>query len=598
MTRVVNGALRWLTHPITGAFGFGLLIWLVLPWMVVAIDDDFGYLRSVVETCQRGRPWTYDWLTPWAASMSVLAGSLFKITGSFRFAIHFSLALSGALGFLGLSSYLKEHGVSGAKSLFISLLILSSPTVLFMSVMFTAVALYLGCFWLCLWMYHRKQWGWFFLFWFVAFSGRQSAIVWLALPGWTVLAHAWTTKTLLPRERSAWYPLLVIAAGGMSLLLLKTGMNPTYGQAIVSSATKGFHPHGGSIALGLLALTAGYGWSGFAALFYDTQARMKAIRSLGSIWRWVALLVVGSAGFFGARWFLGHIEFTHSAYADRLADAWFALFGITAGAGIVLRPVWPRLDMLGAGIGATLLLALYGGIFDYYYIDGFYWGFAAALLPVSKEIPAPVNWANRLGYGLVILVLSVFFLWDVGCYLQQKYEMDRVAAINLIYEQSLREGRFKPHEIGMAVFGYVGWRFERYYHTHEGRDSADLAGFQQATDGWNGKQGMGVIMEPPRALSRYGTWFRGHNSTALKKAANTTVLAELKAPVLWFFEATYFIKRMPDAVSREGRIPFHPESYVERSFPLTDEEWRQLINTGVESFPSKAFDPAMPRIKR
>lgn len=598
MTRVVTRALRWLTHPITGAFGFGILIWLVLPWMVVAIDDDFGYLRSVVETCQRGRPWTYDWLTPWAASMSVLAASLFKLTGSFRFAIHFSLALSAALGFLGLSSYLKEHGVSSAKSLFISVLILSSPTVLFMSVMFTSVALYLGCFWLCLWMYQRKQWGCFFLFWFIAFSGRQSAIVWLALPGWTVLIHLWKTKTWLPRERTIWYPLLVIAGGGISLLLLKKGMNPTYGQAIVSNATKGVHPHGISIALGLLALTAGYGWSAFASLFYDAQARMKAIGSLDSIWRWVALLVVCSAGYMGARFFMGSIEYTHSAYSDGWADVWFGLLGITAGAGIVLRPVRPRLDMLGAGLGATALLALYGGIFDYYYIDGFYWGFAAALLPVSKASPATVSWKFYLGYGVVIVVMVAFSLWDVRCYLQQKYEMDRVAAIHLIYEQSLREGRFKPHEIGMAVFGYVGWRFERYYHTHEGQNSPDLAGFQKATDGWNGKEGMGVIMEPPRALSRYGTWFRGHNSTALKKAPGTTVLAEIKAPVLWFFDATYFIKRMPGPVSREGKLPFHHEDYVDRPFPLNDEEWRLLINTGVESFPSKEFDPAMPRINR
>ncbi len=586
MTRVASRALRCLTHPLTAAFGFGLLLWLVLPWMVVTLDDDFGYLRSVVETCQRGRPWTYEWLTPWAASMSVLTALWFKLTGSFGFAVHFSLALSAALGFLGLSSFLKGHGVSTAKSCFVSLLILCSPTVLFMSVMFTSVALYLGCFWLCLWMYQRKQWGCFFLFWFIAFSARQSAIVWLALPGWTVLVNLWQTKALVPRERSAWSPLLVIAGGGLALLLMKTGMNPTYGQAIVSSATKGFHPHGISIGLSLLALAAGYGWSGFAALFYDATARVQALQNLRSLWRWAALLLVCGAGYLGAQWFQQVTESTHSAYGDVWAASWFGMLGITAGLGIVLRPVLPRPDMLSAGLGATALLALYGGVFDYYYIDGFFWGFASALVPVLKETPSVKSWSLRLAHVMVLAVMGLFFLWDARCYLSQKYELDRAAAVNLIYEQSLRAGKFKPHEVGLSTFGYVGWRFERYFHTHEGRDSIDLAGVMQVTDGWNGKEGMAVITELPKSLSRYKTIFRSHNNTFLRKSPEAITIAELKAPLLWFHEGSYTLKKMPTPPSREEKVLMNYEEYQDRAFPLNDREWRQLIDTGVESFSS------------
>ncbi len=584
MIKAVLRTLHWLNHPLAAAFSFGLLIWLALPWMVVTLDDDFGYLRSVVETCQRGRPWTYEWLTPWAASMSVLAASLFKITGSFSFAIHFSLAMSAALGFLGLSLYLTDHGLSRAKSYFITLLLLTSPTVLFMSVMFTSVALYLGCFWLCLWLYHRKLWAWFFVVWFIAFSARQSAIVWLALPGWTVLVALWRTKTILPRNRTAWHPLLVIAGGGASLLVLKLGMNPTYGQAIVSNATKGFHPHGTSVVLSLLALAAGYGWSCFAAIFYDSQARINAIESLRSIWRWSALVLICSAGYMGAHWFLGSIVSTHSAYGDVWAKSWFGLLGISAGMGIVLRPVLPRLDMLGAGLGATALLALYGGIFDYYYIDGFFWGFAAAIVPISKHTVIAKTWSLRIGHGAVLAMMALFFLWDGRCYLQQKYELDRAAAVNLIYERSIREGKFKPHEIGLSTFGYVGWRFEGHFHTHEGRDSADLAGFMKVIDGWNGKEGMAVITELPKSLSRYKTWFRSHNNTALRKNDRATALTEFKAPVLWFFEASYNLKQMPDLVKREGKTPLDYTDYIDRPFPLNDQEWRDLIITGVESF--------------
>jgi len=68
------------------AIGASLSLWAMLPDGVVVLNDDFGYLRSVLLTAAKGRPWTDDWLEPWAASLSCISALIFKVSGSFRLA--------------------------------------------------------------------------------------------------------------------------------------------------------------------------------------------------------------------------------------------------------------------------------------------------------------------------------------------------------------------------------------------------------------------------------------------------------------------------------------------------------------------------------
>ena len=571
---------RHLTHPAIGAFGFAFLIWLLLPKMVVVIDDDFGYLRSVVETCQRGRPWTYEWLTPWAASMSVLAASLFKISGSFSFAIRFSLSVSAALAFFGLASHLRSGGASPFKSWFIAALLLGSPTVLFMLVMFTSVPLYLGCMWMCIHLSQRKSWCLFFLVWFVGLAARQSAVVWLALPGWAVVSSMWDTRSWWPRDRTAWAPLTVVMAGCLAVLGMKLGMNPTYGQAIVTAATRKLDLKATPLALGVLTLTGGYGWSCFAGLFLGSDKASGVPQRLRSLARCLALIPAVIAGLLGAQWFHGQIVATHSAYGDPYASAWMGLTGMTAALGIVLNPVRPRWEMLLAGLGTMLLLALYGARFDYYYIDPFFWGFAMAVVPNTRKESVSPTRPVCLAHGVIMLIMALFAVWNVRCYVRQKYELDRAAALNRIYEQAIRDGKIRAHEIGLAPFGYVGWRFEHYFHTHEGRNSPDLGGFLKCVDGWTGKEGMAVNIDLPKPISHLRGWFPTHNTSALDKDPRAVVVAKLRTGILWSYKATYFLKRTQGPTPREGKPMVNYADYQDSPFPLNDQEWMTLITKG------------------
>ena len=142
---------------------FGGLIFLLLPASVITLDDDFGYLRSVVETVRRGRPWTDDWLEPWSASISVLAGLVFRFAGSFKLAIHGTLVAAGVASLVGAVGLFLVRGLHAGRAISFAALLLTFPTLLWKSVEFTGMSLYLPCLLLALGAAERRRWGWFLL---------------------------------------------------------------------------------------------------------------------------------------------------------------------------------------------------------------------------------------------------------------------------------------------------------------------------------------------------------------------------------------------------------------------------------------------------
>src|SRR5690349_17121143 len=112
---------------------FGLLIYLILPSQVVVLNDDFGYLRSVLETVQHGRPWTDDWLEPWSASLSVLSALIFKITGSFYAATCGLQAVFAGAAFGGIYTLLRDRGLSQSTAIVAGGVVLLCPTLLWKS---------------------------------------------------------------------------------------------------------------------------------------------------------------------------------------------------------------------------------------------------------------------------------------------------------------------------------------------------------------------------------------------------------------------------------------------------------------------------------
>ena len=96
MLRAVPAMVRTAASR-SAAVRSGVFVFATLPGGVVVMNDDFGYLRSVVATLQHGRPWTDEWLEPWSAGLSVLSALVYLATGSWLLAIQGVQALLARL---------------------------------------------------------------------------------------------------------------------------------------------------------------------------------------------------------------------------------------------------------------------------------------------------------------------------------------------------------------------------------------------------------------------------------------------------------------------------------------------------------------------
>lgn len=584
----------------------GSLVCLLLPNMVVTLDDDFWYLRSVIKTFQKGRPWTDEWLTPWAASASTISALLFKLTGSFHFAIHGQLAASAGLAAMGCTVFLKRQGISSLPALAAPMLLLATPTVLFMFLMFTGVALYMACLWWCLVLADRRQWLWFLVPWALAVASRQSAVAWLALPGWALLTEAWNHRRWLPRTPATRHVLTLFAAAAAVVLLCKFGMNPTGGQKLVAGhvGTGLFSAHAGvPLTLGLLAFLAGLGVASLVRLprLWKTCSFTSLSRQ-----RLLASALLAGAGAGGAFLFRAWSQNTHACYNDAFSGWLFPLLGAALGATLAFAVMRPRGDATLAALGSCLLVALYGGRFDYYFIDALCFGIAAGFpfaaplgasaadrverpdgntLPCQDLPPAPApprTLANRIfslrpvACALIIVTGTAAACWHARSAVRLAAQQAHSAAIILLYEQAIRTGKLAPENVGMGTFGYLGWMFQDYYAAHDGKTAPALGGFSRYAQHWAEGRGTGIITTLPRSLRPWRNLIPTRNTAALRDTPGVPVVHEIRRP---FFGHTirYTLFHGPSAARQAGSLSINPTLYGKRPFPLNDEEWRQLI---------------------
>ncbi len=582
--------------PAAALLLMGGLVWLILPGMVVTLDDDFWYLRSVIKTIQKGRPWTDDWLTPWAASCSSISALLFKLTGSFKFAIHFQLAAAAGLAAMGCGLFLKRQGTPAALAVAAPLLLLATPTVLFMFLMFTGVALYMACLWWCLLLADRRQWLWFLLPWGLAVASRQSAVAWLALPGWALLQEAWATRSWRPWTPAARRLLTLFAGAFLLMILLKRGMNPTEGQKLVlgSFGSVLFSAQSAiPFALGLLAWLAGFSVAGLLRLpsVFKNRSAPPTPRL-----RFVLVPVLAAAGAWGALQFRTWTTNTHDCYNDPVTGWILPALGAVLGAALALTAARPRLDASLAGLGSILLVALYGGRFDYYYNDALFFGLAAGFPcltqsktsspagsapPPSAQVPVRpgktgFSWPFASALALVVLTASTAAFWHARSAVRLATQQAHGAGTATLYEQALRSGKLQPNQVGMATFGYLGWLFQDYYAAHEGKTAPLLGGFSRYAQNWDAGRGTGILCTLPKSLHPWRDLIPTRNRAALRDTPGVPVLLEIKYPLFGQL-LRYALLRGPSQEALPGTLILNPADFQRVPFPLNDSEWRHLI---------------------
>jgi len=437
------------TWVAVAAVGYAVLIYAVLPAGIVALDDDFGYVRSVVLTLQHGRPWTDDWLEPWTAGLSALSATLYHATGSFYFGTYGLLAMLAGLSFFFFGLLLREKGAGAGRSILFALLTLTFPTFLWKTVQFTGMALYIPCLLGALWSAQKRRWPLFTTLWLLAIATRQSAITWAVLP-----VAAWAKDRLAGNRtwgRAAFQTTLVLACGAVLFRWLGRFMNKTHAQLLTSdqmwshwSIPQAFRIAAIGAGLFLLVLGLAGAWSIVNAPCSLPQSRAGwAIRVIGAA-AILSLLTVGTHDF---------VAFDHAALDGPIGTYELKGLVVLAAAGLLAGRLSFDLVPLAGAVASLAALTFRGELWDYYAIDLmvlFFFAFAAPAEPIPVAGIGSGRWRLQTG---VVGVLAVFHLCFIGHF---KHRLDRGYALCCMGSRALSEGRLHPDELSFIPFGLGG----------------------------------------------------------------------------------------------------------------------------------------------
>jgi hypothetical protein len=561
--------LRPIDRLLLAALGYGALIFLVLPTGVVVQNDDFGYLRSVVETLRHGRLWTDDWLEPWAGGLSAMAASVVKTTGSFFLATNGLLAVLAAIGFGMTSLLLRARGCSVGRAVVVTALLFTMPSLLWKTVEFTGIALYVPCLLLALHAAERNRWVLFLLAWALALITRQSAIAWGALPAVALVSALWRRPTS-NSTRAALIPALVAIAGVGLFVGFSRAINPTHARTLLANSIfRDPLAHLRNMNFGhasmLVMLCGGAFLVAVGLRSFALGTCEHAGRATG-VWR---RLAIGVAAAVIVAWLGPEIAVEHGSFNTAFGQSYlFLLLGLSvwgwwSGVSVAISG-----GVAIAALAGSAILAIRGAVWDYYLLDIALFGFFAGPTGAFQSAAAPNRKSNhrfpclqRAAITLLVVAHGLFLL-------NFKVLLDRNLAFVRLAEDALRRRLIQPSELAFTPFGYQGWHLYPYYLNHEGRTSVDLGGFV----GYVGTGTVAVGQAYSRALHVFPR-FR-HEPPADRHA----LIGQVRFRCCWFFHGEFFLLRSAVEELRPPKWSITPAEYQLQPYPLNDAEWRELVS--------------------
>ncbi len=567
----LTGISARLSGPvISGALAYGILIFLLLPPGVTVLNDDFGYLRSVVETLQHGRPWTDDWLGPWAAGLSVLSALVFKLTGSFFVATNGLLVGFAVLAFWAGGKLLQHRGLSARRAAGTIALLLTFPTLLWKSLEFGSVALGMVCLLAALLAAERRRWGWFGLCWLLALATRQSALTWVVLPAAAAL------QALLDRRsqwRARWLaPTVVAVAGVVAFVILSLVMNKTHEQIRVTDAgldrlAEQLHVGVGlariieisALGIGVFLLAAGAGaWS----LRGSSTVRRRLVW-----WRAaIAIEAVALLVLFGR-----HVAYELDGFRGTFSVLYESTVLLIAFLGWLWTPPWTiRWPAIACAVAGIMALCSRPVVWDYYFMDVALLGFFGVSSPNPEAITRPSAGWTSLRPSPAWIILAMLIAWQAIFVFNLKLRIDRGHALIVLGEKALRAGQLHPAELALTPSGFVGWQLHPYYIAHDGRRSSEILGYRRYLARWRDTITLGQSYSPPLP-----EWLRFPNVAPLD--SEPTLIGQVSFRCAWFFHGDIALARIRSQPSVPPALTIDPDDYRPQPFPLNDAEWRALV---------------------
>lgn len=531
--------------------------WL-LPSSVIVFNDDFGYLQSVVQTLQTGNLCRSDWLEPWSVSLTLLSAMLWKATGSFAMATQGLQIIAMALGCWALCRILSRRGLSPVGSAVVAFLILTSPTILFKQVEFTAMALYLPCLLLAIDAVDLRRWGLFCLWCALATASRQSAILWLVFPLWELTRTVFVAgKHKRPVDLGATVPLLVVP---ILFALLWVFLPKTHAQEVMQGSLWQSLKGAQLLQTWAMFLPCAVVCSGLGTFVLPgseakdeeaeySWAKMQLTRAVSGVG--VAALVL--CFLFGKE-----LSKEHSLYQGELGVIYLIVMASLGILGLMRRRfVWDP-AMVIAAVLSGFLISLRSQIWDYYLLDGALFAFLAAaprqsmtVLRTTKHRPLGFWFGGALG------CLAVF---HIAFILETKNRLDETRAVVVLHEQALRNKSVSVQDLSLAPFGFQGWNLYAHFVATRGPLREHIAAFSR------------YIRPTPLKVQTRGQGDR----TPLENEDEVVARGAFRIGNHGVHE---FILRKPKNQGEDSGQTESLENFQRPWFPLNDQEWRELIDS-------------------
>lgn len=541
------------------AAAFGLLIFLILPGWPIAVNDDFAYLRSIIETVQHGRPWTDNFLEPWAYSCSGISALIFLATGRMSLATVGVQVVAAAVSASLMCLALKRCGYRTFAYLGISGLLLSFPTLLWKQLEFTAEVVYIpaliGMLLCAVW----RSPNLFYLPWAIALASRQGAVVLLCVP--VLLEFEFYLESRKPLRL---FGALAMACGGLGYFcMLGRLANVTHAQRFITShvfSSVVLATTEKNILVALWVCLIGMGCGSAVRFAFGPR---PVPRSAFGVFRTLSIST-GVCLIWSIRYVANEIplSFEHPFFENDWAAAYLRCITLIGALGFVVAPPILSIPRLVGAVASLCLASLRSEVWDYYLIDAALFAFFAVQGHVGEcpnviaERPFSLVTVGRVLSLVVPLALQLYFTGPV------KQLLDHRAGADVVLERALRARWMTPVELSSGPFGFSAWHLLPYYLSHEGKGSGDLGGF-------------GMYVSDSSVDVRIDGVSR-REAEAAKNQNRPDPRYQFGAilPRGWFGYARFYVVR-PES-PKPPRAALQMGDYHFVIFPLDDREWREL----------------------
>lgn len=524
-------------------------------------SDDFGYIRSIIGTWQRGRPYTYDWLAPFGAVFSSACALLYKLTGNFYLATYGFQAFC-VLAFFPLLYLLIAKRLPPRPAALLALSAVAFPLLLAKESDFHGCIGTLDLVLVSLLFFESGRYEGFYLAALLAFANRQNQICLLALPIWA----AWE------QWRGGGKVTLRIPMGGALFLAgcatVSLGMNRTYAgtNAVFRTSGPGTFAAAAAVAACAGIFVAMGAWGVFSTLRIRSgisrsggdQGRRQwlfpacaSVALLVLIPFWPPNLIQTDTPMFGL---LGWPQVNRILPWLILPSFWIPDYRL-------LRPS-PYLFLAAGYIAVASLRGIW---WDYYFAEILILCLLSALDRTGASKDAVVS--ERSLAPAAYWVASVLLAGSVAYGYMLKVAMDKQALAVTVMERLDREGRITVDKMTGATFGYLGWKLFDYFLTHEGRNYGELADF------------VGYVRRDRVVVDTYTPWRR-----SFKAGLPTgSELLDRGTYRIGFFSLPY---RVADLHGPSAGIPImgrdmtlDPAQFRSPRFPLDNQEWKAYLDS-------------------